>query len=150
FRSIWIRNPAPHSSARTVGFLRNRISEHCRLLRRLRVDTNYRCIDMDSSRSRFQRDLTHLSERTIGMPDNTETSSDQLLRMTAELAAAYVSNNSLAPSQLSETIKAIHRSLAGLSTGSAGAEAELPPPAVPIKKSVTPDYLVCLEDGKKQ
>ena len=82
------------------------------------------------------------------MPDTPGTSAEQLLRLTAELAAAYVGTNNLAANQLPETISAIHQSLASLSNGRA--EAELSPPAVPIKKSVTSDYLICLEDGKKQ
>jgi predicted transcriptional regulator len=82
------------------------------------------------------------------MPNTTGTSAEQLLRLTAELAAAYVGGNNLAASEVSDTIKAIHQSLAGLNNGLA--EAEPSSPAVPIRKSVTPDYLVCLEDGKKQ
>ena len=82
------------------------------------------------------------------MPDTPGMSAEQILRLTADLAAAYVSKNNLAANQLPETISAIHQSLASLSNGRA--ESELSPPAVPIKKSVTSDYLVCLEDGKKQ
>ena len=82
------------------------------------------------------------------MPDTTGMSAEQLLRMTAELAAAYLSNNNPAVSEIPETISAIHQSLAGLNNGLA--ETEPSSPAVPIRRSVTPDYLVCLEDGKKQ
>src|SRR5262249_54849223 len=84
------------------------------------------------------------------MPDTLPPSTDQLLRMTADLAAAYVSNHHLAASQLPETIKAIHGSLASLTAGGAEAAAEPAIPAVPVRRSITPDYLVCLEDGKKQ
>jgi predicted transcriptional regulator len=72
----------------------------------------------------------------------------ELLRMTAQVVAAYVSNNPVPAAQLAEVIRAIHASLAGLENDgapSAGGEA----PAVPVKKSVTPEYIVCLEDGKK-
>ena len=72
----------------------------------------------------------------------------ELLRMTAQVVAAYVSNNPVPAAQLAEVIRAIHASLAGLESNgvqSAGGEA----PAVPVKKSVTPEYIVCLEDGKK-
>src|SRR6266404_4973684 len=82
------------------------------------------------------------------MPDATVKSPEQLLRLTAELAAAYLSNNSPSISEIPDTITTIHQSLAGLRNGLA--EAEPSSPAVPIKKSVTSDYLVCLEDGKKQ
>jgi predicted transcriptional regulator len=72
----------------------------------------------------------------------------ELLRMTAQVVAAYVSNNTVPAQQLAEVIRAIHASLAGLDSdapAAAGGEA----PAVPVKKSVTPEYIVCLEDGKK-
>src|SRR6266404_8494945 len=82
------------------------------------------------------------------MPDATVKSAEQLLRLSAELAAAYFSNNSPAISEIPNTITTIHQSLAGLSNGLA--EAEPSSPAVPIRKSVTPNYLVCLEDGKRQ
>ncbi|MGH7046769.1 MAG: MucR family transcriptional regulator [Stellaceae bacterium] len=74
---------------------------------------------------------------------------EELLRMTADVVAAYVSNNTLPTTQLAEVINAVYGSLKGLE----GQVAEPPPepvkPAVPIRKSVTPDYLICLEDGKK-
>ncbi|MGH7115702.1 MAG: MucR family transcriptional regulator [Stellaceae bacterium] len=74
---------------------------------------------------------------------------EELLRMTADVVAAYVSNNTLPTAQLAEVINAVYGSLKGLE----GQVAEPPPepakPAVPIRKSVTPDYLICLEDGKK-
>jgi predicted transcriptional regulator len=82
------------------------------------------------------------------MSNSTGMSAERLLRLTAELVAVYVGKNNLAANQLPETISAIHQSLGSLSNGRA--EAELSPPAVPIKKSVTSDYLICLEDGKKQ
>ncbi len=74
---------------------------------------------------------------------------DELLRMTTEVVAAYVSNNTLATGQLGDVIHAVYNSLRGLD----GAVAEPPPevlkPAVPLRKSITPEYLICLEDGKK-
>jgi predicted transcriptional regulator len=83
------------------------------------------------------------------MPDTEMISHEELLRMTTEVAAAYFSNNSLPSLQLPEVIKTIHESLTALRGGEAAAPAEPPTPAVPIKKSVTPDYIVCLEDGRK-
>ncbi len=83
------------------------------------------------------------------MQENAEVSPQQLLKMTAEVASAYVSNNSLPASQLSEMIRAIHESLSTLSAGKAARAEQAPVPAVPVKRSVTPDYIVCLEDGKK-
>ncbi|MEX2009322.1 MAG: MucR family transcriptional regulator, partial [Dongiaceae bacterium] len=81
------------------------------------------------------------------MQDTDKTSTEELLHMTAEVAAAYVSNNSLSVGQLSEVIRVIHGALTALE--GAGGVAAPPTPAVPIRKSVTPDYIVCLEDGKK-
>ena len=72
----------------------------------------------------------------------------EILRMTAQVVAAYVSNNPVPAQQLGEVIRSIHASLLGLETG-APASADGESPAVPIRKSVTPDYIVCLEDGKK-
>jgi len=74
---------------------------------------------------------------------------DELLRMTADVVAAYVSNNTLATAQLADVIHAVYNSLRGLEGQVAEAPAEPLKPAVPIRKSITPEYLICLEDGKK-
>jgi predicted transcriptional regulator len=65
--------------------------------------------------------------------------------------AAYVANNPLPKSDLPDLIVAVHSSLARLGSEPEQAlpQAEAKPPAVPIRRSVTPDYLICLEDGKK-
>src|SRR5215471_11018854 len=83
------------------------------------------------------------------MSDKEPIPAEELLRMTTDVAAAYVSNNNLPSGQLPDVIRTIHESLAALSGGQVAAAAEPPTPAVPIKKSITPDYIVCLEDGKK-
>ncbi|WP_341910327.1 MucR family transcriptional regulator [Ferrovibrio terrae] len=78
----------------------------------------------------------------------------ELLALTAEIVAAHVSNNRVETADLPALIRQIYGTLAGIDgtapalTGTTG-NAELPAPAVPIKKSVMPDYIVCLEDGKK-
>ncbi len=77
-----------------------------------------------------------------------KTSPGDLLRMTAEVAAAYVGNNALPASQLPEVIKTIYSSISALDGNSTPSAGGLKP-IVPIKKSVTPDYIICLEDGKK-
>ncbi len=74
---------------------------------------------------------------------------EDLLRMTADVVAAYVSNNTLATAQLADVIHAVYNSLRGLEGQVAEPPAEPLKPAVPIRKSITPDFLVCLEDGKK-
>jgi predicted transcriptional regulator len=75
---------------------------------------------------------------------------DDLLGVTAEIVSAHVSNNSVSPNDLPRLIMEVHRTLATLGTATMPKDASEPKaPAVPIRKSVTPDYLVCLEDGKK-
>ena len=74
---------------------------------------------------------------------------EELLRMTADVVAAYVSNNTLPTTQLAEVINAVYHSLKGLDGPAAEPVPEPAKPAVPIRKSITPDYLICLEDGKK-
>ena len=72
-----------------------------------------------------------------------------IMELTAEVVAAYVSNNSLPTSDLPATIATVYAAL-GQSHASPVAEAiaERPDPAVPIRRSVTDDHIVCLEDGK--
>ncbi len=79
----------------------------------------------------------------------TDVSSTDLLRMTADLVAAYVGNNTVATKDLPEVISAVHASLASVE-GKLGAGAENLKPAVSIRKSVTPEYIICLEDGIKR
>jgi len=74
---------------------------------------------------------------------------EELLRMTADLVAAYVSNNTLPTAQLAEVINAVYGSLKSLEGQVASPQPELLKPAVSIRKSVTPEFLICLEDGKK-
>ena len=78
-----------------------------------------------------------------------KTAEEELLRMTTEVVAAYVSNNTLATAQLGDVIHAVYNSLRGLDGQVVEAVPETPKPAVPIRKSITAEYLVCLEDGKK-
>jgi predicted transcriptional regulator len=78
-----------------------------------------------------------------------KTTDDELLRMTTEVVAAYVSNNTLATGQLGDIIHAVYNSLRSLDGQVVEAVPEALKPAVPIRKSITPEYLVCLEDGKK-
>jgi predicted transcriptional regulator len=74
-------------------------------------------------------------------------SDGEMLQMTASVVSAYVGNNTLTPTQIPDVIKTVHGSLASL--GRAGGGRDLPRPAVPIRRSITPDYIVCLEDGRK-
>jgi predicted transcriptional regulator len=81
------------------------------------------------------------------MSDNSSESS--YIGLTANIVSAYVSNNSVPSSEIPNLISQIHSALKRVSGGQVAAPAEPLKPAVPIKRSITPDYLVCLEDGKK-
>jgi len=71
------------------------------------------------------------------------------IQLTAEIVSAYVSNNTVPAGDISSLINQVHAALARVSGGSVELPAEALKPAVSVKKSVAPDYLVCLEDGKK-
>jgi predicted transcriptional regulator len=72
---------------------------------------------------------------------------EEILKLVTEIVSAYVSKNPVAAEDLPNVIKSVHATLGGFQGGEATALARQP--AVPVKKSVTPDYIVCLEDGKK-
>ncbi|BDA86351.1 MucR family transcriptional regulator [Aureimonas sp. SA4125] len=79
---------------------------------------------------------------------DTDTSRDDLAAMTAEIASAYVANNRVPQADLPDLIASIHRSLSLLGSPERAPEPAALVPAVSIRKSVTPDYIICLEDGK--
>jgi MucR family transcriptional regulator, transcriptional regulator of exopolysaccharide biosynthesis len=74
---------------------------------------------------------------------------DTLIELTAEIVAAYVSSNSVASADLLNLIREVHAALHRTATGAVESDAEPLKPAVSVKKSLTPDYIVCLEDGQK-
>ena len=81
---------------------------------------------------------------------NTEkTSRDDLLRMVTDVVAAYVAKNPITATQLPDLINTVYGSLSSLEGGPAEIKSEAQKPAIAVKKSVTPDYIICLEDGKK-
>ena len=73
----------------------------------------------------------------------------ELLRMTADVVAAYVSNNTLPMAQMAEVINAVYGSLRGLETQVVEPPSEPLKPAVSPRRSITPDYLICLDDGRR-
>lgn len=83
------------------------------------------------------------------MSDNVDEFHETLITLTADIVAAHVSNNSVAVADIPQLVENVHSSLASLSKQSAPAAEERPEPAVSIRASVKPDYIVCLEDGKK-
>ena len=69
--------------------------------------------------------------------------------LTAEIVAAYVSHNTVAPADIPALINQVHSALLRVSSGEAPSSSEPLKPAVPVKRSINPDFIVCLEDGKK-
>ncbi len=76
------------------------------------------------------------------------TANPDLLGLTAEIVSAHVANNAVSISDLPNLIQEVYRTLAGMGQPVV-VVAERPQPAVPVKKSITPEFLICLEDGKK-
>jgi predicted transcriptional regulator len=77
------------------------------------------------------------------------TGDNKFIDQTASIVAAYVSHNTIAADQVPALIAKVHAALSQVSGGQPVAGGEALTPAVPIKRSVFPDYLICLEDGKK-
>lgn len=77
-----------------------------------------------------------------------DNGSDFLIELTAEIVAAYVSNNSVAANDLPNVISQVHAALGG-ATAPVEEVVEKPKPAVPVRRSIQNDYLICLEDGQK-
>ena len=71
------------------------------------------------------------------------------IALTAEIVAAYVSNNTVATADIPALINQVHTALLRVTTGEAHYPSEPLKPAVPIKRSINPDFIVCLDDGKK-
>jgi predicted transcriptional regulator len=81
------------------------------------------------------------------MADNPGNSN--FIELTAGIVSAFVSNNSVAAGDIPALINQVHSALLRVSSGATDVSAEPLKPAVSVKKSITPDYIVCLEDGKK-
>ncbi len=79
----------------------------------------------------------------------TEVTSMGLLGLASNIVSAYLSRNTVPANDLPSLIRTIHTTLSELETGKTQGAAQELTPAVPVKKSVAPDYIVCLEDGKK-
>jgi hypothetical protein len=72
-----------------------------------------------------------------------------IVDMTTDIVAAYVGNNVVSTADLPALIQSIHRALTGVVAGGEVKEVAPKEPAVPLKRSITPDFLICLEDGRK-
>ena len=80
------------------------------------------------------------------MSDTQE--SNDLLELTTEIVSSHVANNSVAVQDLPDLIRQVYGTLSTIEQAPA-AQADRPQPAVPVKRSVTPDFIICLEDGRK-
>ena len=93
------------------------------------------------------QDATENDKENIAMTENEEA---DFIGLTADIVSAYVSNNSVPASDLPALINEVHSALSRVIGGVAPVvQVEAPKPAIPVKKSITADYLICLEDGKK-
>jgi predicted transcriptional regulator len=81
--------------------------------------------------------------------DTQQADKVNYVELAADIVSAYVANNSVAAVELPALINEVHSALRRVSVSASEVAAEPPKPAIPIKKSITPDYIICLEDGKK-
>jgi len=80
---------------------------------------------------------------------NDNDAGGSYIALTASIVSAYVSNNSVPAQELSSLINQVHSALTRVSSGQGESVSEPLRPAISVKKSITPEYIVCLEDGKK-
>lgn len=85
----------------------------------------------------------------MSVDNEAVVSNKEMLRMVSDIVSAYVSFNSLPASDIPDLIRTVHQSLAGIETADEKIKESAPKPAVSVRKSVTPEYIICLEDGKK-
>src|ERR1700727_1922841 len=90
-----------------------------------------------------------LSHRQVIGVTSTMSDSTNHIELAAEIVSAYVSNNSVPSSELPSLLSDVHAALVRVATGAQPVVVEAAKPAVPPKKSITSDYIICLEDGRK-
>ena len=90
-----------------------------------------------------------LTTQIGGVALMAENSNSPFIELTADIVSAYVSNNTVAASEIPELISQVHLALLRVSGGVVELPTEPAKPAVSVKRSVTAEYIVCLEDGKK-
>jgi predicted transcriptional regulator len=81
--------------------------------------------------------------------DDDQANKSQIVELTAEIVSAYVANNAVRAQDLPTLIASVHTSVQALGSPPAPIEADKPVPAVPVKRSITPDHLISLEDGRR-
>jgi predicted transcriptional regulator len=89
------------------------------------------------------------AQRKMSNTDMQPAKADDLLKFASDIVAAYVSNNPIPAGEIPGMIKSIHSTLGGLANGLTADAALAQKPAIAVKRSITPEYIVCLEDGKK-
>lgn len=89
-----------------------------------------------------------LTSWSITMTEDQTISRGEILALTAEIVSAHVTNNTVGQGDMPDLIQQVYNKLTELASGEEQASVELTP-AVPVRKSVTDDYIICLEDGKK-
>ena len=82
-------------------------------------------------------------------PENTSVSKDEIMRMTSQIVSSFVSNNPVPSDNLADVITSVHKTISNLAVSYEAKPETRPKPAVAINKSVTNDYIICLEDGRK-
>jgi len=92
---------------------------------------------------------TDMGGTVTGGTDNGDTIQPATIELATRIVASYVGANPLPAAELPQLIADVHSALMRCTQGSPPAERDEPKPAVAVKKSVMPDYIVCLEDGKK-
>lgn len=85
----------------------------------------------------------------MSVSENQLARSDDLLKFASDIVAAYVANNPIPVAEIPGMIRSIHATLGSLAGGMATDGASALKPAIAVKKSITPEYIICLEDGKK-
>lgn len=83
------------------------------------------------------------------MQNNIPQSPNEILELTTDIVSSYFAGNQVDAGDIPAVIERVYKTMAALAGGAVASVAERPAPAVPIKKSITPDYIICLEDGKK-
>lgn len=81
--------------------------------------------------------------------DPRDVDRGEILRMAVEVVSSYVGRNQIAGDQIPELINTVYRSMAGLADSEGREDQAVSKPAVAVRRSITPDYIICLEDGKK-
>ena len=84
-----------------------------------------------------------------GSTENPAMSDDEVMRMTSNIVASFVSNNPVTTDSLPDVIRSVFKTVSGLTGTTEIKSEERPKPAVAISKSITADYIICLEDGRK-